>query len=106
MNLTLITSAATIGLFFGILIFVEIGRRIGISRQAREPDAASAAPMLLVPALNAMIDITTTRLVATRNHLALALVSYVVIDLEFPRLGLIRIDAADQLFIELRSGMR
>jgi hypothetical protein len=30
---------------------------------------------------------------------------YVIIDLEFPRLGLIRVDAADQLMIDLRKSM-
>jgi len=30
---------------------------------------------------------------------------FVILDLEFPRLGLIRIDAADQLLIELRQSM-
>ena len=31
---------------------------------------------------------------------------YVIIDLEYPRLGLIRFDAADQALIDLRSSMR
>jgi hypothetical protein len=106
---------------------------------------APAATMLLLPALNDMIDITTTRLMATRTHppailfgllfiLALgcsllagvgmatgqrrnwlhmtafaaitAVTVYVILDLEYPRLGLIRVDAADQLLIELREGMK
>jgi len=101
--------------------------------------------MLLVPALNEMIDITTTREMATRNHPPLAvflllcgaslvgallvgygtspnkdrswfhtvvfaavlsLTVYVILDLEFPRLGLIRVDAADQVLIELRESMK
>lgn len=33
------------------------------------------------------------------------LVVYLVIDLEFPRLGFIRVDAADQVLIELRASM-
>ncbi|HEX5045727.1 MAG TPA: DUF4239 domain-containing protein [Gammaproteobacteria bacterium] len=35
---------------------------------ARTPEASPQATMLLVPALNDMIDITTTRQVATENH--------------------------------------
>ncbi len=35
-----------------------------------------------------------------------SLTFYVIIDLEFPRLGLIRIDQADQLLIDVRSSMR
>ncbi|MFM7785597.1 MAG: DUF4239 domain-containing protein [Gammaproteobacteria bacterium] len=104
------------------------------------PDAAK----LLLPSLNEMIDITTTRQVATRNHPPVAIylmlaglgitaglligyelsgrrhrpwlhilvfgvvmgaTLYVILDLEYPRLGLIRIDGADQVLIDLRSGM-
>ncbi|MGH8027757.1 MAG: hypothetical protein ACREO0_13635 [Pseudoxanthomonas sp.] len=35
---------------------------------AQRPESASQATMLLMPALNAMIDITTTRQMAMRNH--------------------------------------
>ncbi len=36
----------------------------------------------------------------------MSLTFYVILDLEFPRLGVIRIDAADQVLIELRKSMR
>lgn len=111
----------------------------------RRPEAPAQAGMLLLPALNAMIDITTTREMATQNHPPLtiflllgglslvaallvgygmsgnrerdwlhtlafaALVSlavFVITDLEFPRRGLIRIDAADQALVEVRKGMK
>ena len=36
----------------------------------------------------------------------LSLTVYVILDLEFPRLGLIRVDAADQVLIELRESMK
>jgi len=105
--------------------------------------APQPAAMLLLPALNQMIDITTTRLVAMQIHppsivfimlIVLALLSallagysmavsqsrmhmlvfssilaitvYVIIDLEYPRLGLIRIDAADLLLQEVRQSMK
>ena len=110
----------------------------------RQQEAPAQAAMLLLPALNEMIDITTTRAIATQNHPplvvflllgALSLVGallvgydtspnkdrswlhmvvfaaiislavFVIVDLEFPRLGLIRIDAADQALIELRKSM-
>jgi hypothetical protein len=100
---------------------------------------------LVLSSLNAMIDITTTRAMATQTHpptiiyfmlLGLALVSsvlagygmaggtgfsrlhpiafalvltgtvYVILDLEFPRIGLIRIDAVDQLLVDVRKSMR
>lgn len=112
---------------------------------ASRPDATPPATMLLLPALNDMIDITTTRAMATQNHpplvvflllTALTLVGslligydtapnrhrdwlhimvfagimslavFVIIDLEFPRLGLIRVDAVDQAFLDLRDSMR
>jgi len=95
--------------------------------------------------LNEMIDITTTRTVATRNHppsiifqlliaftlicsllagysmsgtssrswfhtllvsLTLSATLYVIFDLEYPRIGLIRIDSADQVLVELRNSLR
>jgi len=103
------------------------------------------AHVLLLPALNAMFDITTTRTEATNHHPpwiifamlgALCLVSsvlagygmaggkshswihiicfaavvaitvHVIIDLEYPRLGLIRVDSADQVLIQLRESMK
>ena len=111
----------------------------------RRPEAPGHAAMLLLPALNAMIDITTTRAVATQNHppliiflllaglslvsamlagfdnsnnkvrnwpymvifaVTMSLTLYVILDLEFPRLGMIRIDAADQTLIELRKSIK
>ena len=107
--------------------------------------APPAATMLLLPALNEMIDITTTRAMATQMHphpaiygmlVGLALASallagyamaggksrswlhiigfpavmavavYLIIDLEFPRLGLARVDAFDQALVELRASMK
>lgn len=108
------------------------------------PGVPTQAAMLMLPALNEMIDITTTRLMATRDHppaiifvllvglslvgalmvgygtsvnrgrtwlhtvafaAILALTIYVIVDLEFPRLGLIRVDSADQALVDLRASM-
>jgi hypothetical protein len=110
----------------------------------RAPGALSAAPILLLPALNEMFDITTTRTMAARTHppaivfamlfalgLASALLAgyamagsrsrgwlhalgfaavmaasvYIILDLEFPRLGLVRVDAFDQALVDLRASM-
>src|SRR4029453_12730529 len=101
--------------------------------------------LLVLPALNAMIDITTTRTMAAQTHppiivyamlvvmmlassllagrpmaagkrrsrihrggfaLTMAFPLYVIVDLEFPRLGLIRVDAYDQLLVDVRGSMR
>ncbi len=103
-----------------------------------------AANMLLLPALNAMFDITTTRTANTRIHpptiifgmLAVAafvssllagygmaggkahswthmicfaavtaIAVYVILDLEFPRFGLIRVSRFDDLLVDLRKTM-
>ena len=111
----------------------------------RMSEAPPAANMLLLPALNQMIDITTTRTMAAQVHppvvifvllfgLALvaallagygmagcksrswihmigfaatmALAVNVIIDIEYPRLGLIRVDAFDQALVELRASMK
>ena len=110
----------------------------------RMSEAPPAANMLLLPALNQMIDITTTRTMAAQVHpplvifvllfgLALvaallagygmaggksrswihmigfaatmALAVNIIIDIEYPRLGLIRVDAFDQALVELRASM-
>ena len=110
----------------------------------RSPEAATGATQVLLPALNAMFDIVTTRKTATRNHPPIAiylllgalclvgallfgyaigpsrnanwlhrlafagitaLAIYVILDLEFPRRGLIRIDGDDQVLIDLRAGL-
>ena len=104
----------------------------------------AAAPMLLLPALNAMFDITTTRTEVSRHHpplvvfgmlgvlalacalfagydmavsgrlnplhsvafaLVLSVTVYVIVDLEYPRIGMIRVDDSDQLLRQLRAGM-
>jgi hypothetical protein len=109
------------------------------------PEVSTQAAMLLLPALNDLIDITTTRAVAMQTHpppiiflllvglslvcsllvgyvmcstrvrswfyllliaTTMSLTIYVILDLEYPRFGLIRVDAADQTLIELREQMR
>jgi hypothetical protein len=111
---------------------------------SRAEGAPPAAPILLLPALNAMIDITTTRTMATLMHppavvfvmlfglalaasllagygmtgskmrswfhmvgfaLVVAVSVYVILDIEYPRLGLIRVDAFDQALVDLRESM-
>ncbi|MBK8534880.1 MAG: DUF4239 domain-containing protein [Candidatus Competibacteraceae bacterium] len=107
--------------------------------------AQPAATMLLLPALNQMFDITTTRTMTTQMHppkiifamlfvltlassllagygmaggksrnwihmggfaLIMAFAIYVILDLEYPRIGLIRVDAFDQVIMDVRAGMK
>jgi len=111
---------------------------------SRAEGAPPAAPILLLPALNAMIDITTTRTMATQMHpptivfamlfglalaasllagygmtgskvrrwfhmlgfaLVMAFAVYVILDIEYPRLGLIQVAAFDQALVDLRASM-
>ena len=108
----------------------------------RKPEASPGAAQVLLPSLNAMFDIVSTRNTSTRSHppfaiylllgvlcavgamlfgysigpsrnpnwlhrLAfagvMALAIYVILDLEFPRRGLIRIDGEDKVLMELRQ---
>ena len=110
-----------------------------------EPGVPPSTPTLVLPALNAMIDIVTTRTTAMNTHppavifgmllglslvgallvgygmagaasrnwvhtigfaLVLAVAVYVILDLDFPRLGLIRVDDFDQALAELRRSMK
>lgn len=105
---------------------------------------AGSAPVVVLPALNAMFDITTTRTEAVRLHpptvifvmlgtlalacalfagydmairqhlnplhsiafaLVLSVTLYVIVDLEYPRLGLIRMADSDQVLVDLRKSM-
>jgi CDP-diglyceride synthetase len=107
-------------------------------------EASPRACSLLLPSLNDMIDITTTRLMATRMHppaaifamlvaltlagallaghamaaskawswmhavafaAAMAVTIYVIVDIEYPRLGFIRVDSADEVLMDLRRSM-
>ena len=107
--------------------------------------SSQACNMLLLPALNSMFDIVTTRTEATKIHpppiifgmivvlsfagallagygmaesksrswvhiLGLAVVMafavYVIMDIEYPRAGLITVAGADQVLVELRESMK
>lgn len=111
---------------------------------SRAPEYQSAR-MLLLPALNEMIDLVATRTVAILSHppklifialavLALAcsgligskcgttrqpgffyilsfaavisLILYLILDLEYPRIGLIRLDQANKILLETRNSMQ
>lgn len=117
----------------------------GAVTATRDDDARSTSRLLVLPSLNEMIDITTTRAAARRMHpdpaifamlgvavLAGALVSgwgmaasgersimhivgfallmtiavYVIVDLEYPRVGFLRIDSFDSLLVDVRAAMK
>ncbi len=108
-------------------------------------EAASPLTAQVIPALNEMFDIAATRNAAAQIHppaiifimlgalalmssllagyamaggrsrswihvigfaLILATTVYVILDLEFPRLGMVRIDSSDRILVELRATMK
>jgi hypothetical protein len=119
----------------------EIWRKsIAACRRESEPYVCG----LLLPALNEMFDIATTRTMAARNHpppivfvllfglavassvlagygmaggrsrgwlhmvgfaTAMSIAVYTILDIEFPRLGLIQVGDFDQALVQLRKGM-
>ena len=115
-----------------------------MASRRRKASPTTVAGMLFLPAVNQMIDITRTRLTATRMHpppivygmlaitaligallagyhmaggkarswlhtigfaLVISATAYVILDIEYPRLGLIRVDAADELLRDVRRQM-
>lgn len=116
-------------------------RAVAATQRADTP----ASPVLVLPALNAMIDITTTQAMAGKLHpppiifamlyvlslatsllagydmssardrhwihvlcfvAAIAFTFYIVLNIEYPRLGIIRIKEFDQPLIELLASMK
>jgi hypothetical protein len=129
----------------------ELDRAVQVQREIwRDVVAALALPgapaaMAVLPPINEMFDLATTRLVAMQLHppavifvmlgstaalaallagygmagrqskrvlhplvfaVVMATAIYVILDLEYPRLGLIRIDAADQILTDVRHAMQ
>jgi hypothetical protein len=105
---------------------------------------AGPAPILVLPALNAMFDIAETRVAVPFHHppliiflmlgvlalvgalllgyemarsrrvsvthtlgfaIVMGMVVFVTLDIEFPRRGFVRLDAADQMLVNLRASM-
>jgi len=125
----------------------KIQQEVWIEAEAatRLPDSHPSSGLLLLPAINNMIDISTTRTMALQLHpprivyallLGLGLICsllagfrmsigqhrswlhilgftvltviivYVMLDVEYPRAGLIRLESADQFLVNLRDHMK
>jgi hypothetical protein len=122
----------------------RLQQEIWAQAMAAEAAAGMKVTSGLLPSLNAMFDLATTRMVATKTHppqimflllaflacasallaghgmsgspvrswlhivgyaAVLALTVYLILDMEFPRMGFIRVDAFDQVLVELRRSM-
>jgi hypothetical protein len=57
-----------ISLLLGMLLLLEMGRRLAIRGRGKDSAKDLDAGKLLLPALNEMIDITTTREMAANLH--------------------------------------
>jgi hypothetical protein len=123
----------------------EIWSRAVRATWRERPDVHRGAHILLLPAINDMIDITTTRSMGARIHpprvifallagvaLVCALLAgrtmgathtisklhlvifvftavftvYTILEIEYPRAGLLRLDAYDQVLVDLRASMK
>jgi len=112
---------------------------------ARQRDADQYAQVIVIPAMNEMINFSTLRVAATQIHpptviyamllvlalaaallagyqqadhkdadwlhklgfaLTVAITVYVILDIEYPRLGFVRLDAIDQVLVDVRAGMK
>jgi hypothetical protein len=117
------------------------GQAVSAVRDAPNPQLAGS----LLPAINEMLDISTTRLAATQMHppaiifgllalvalvcallagyamaggasrswihiigfaAVLSIAVYVIVDLEYPRLGLFKISDFDRMLVDVRASMR
>ena len=124
----------------------ELQRSIWNEVIAALPGVPQSATLMLLPALNEMFDITSSRAIAGQAHtplvilcalavlalfccllagyglagenplgsalrmigfaLIVTLAIFVILDLDYPRVGLIRLDYADQALIDVLAGMR
>ena len=124
----------------------ELQRSIWNEVIAALPGVPQSATLMLLPALNEMFDITSSRAIAAQAHtplvilcalavlalfccllagyglagekphssalrmigfaLIVTLTIFVILDLDYPRVGLIRLDYADQALIDVLAGMR
>jgi len=125
----------------------KIQQEVWIEAEAatRLPDSHPSSGLLLLPAINNMIDISTTRTMALQLHppriiyallfglglicsllagfrmssgqhrswlhilgftVLTVIIVYVMLDVEYPRAGLIRLESADQFLVNLRDHMK
>jgi hypothetical protein len=141
------------GLFVGMLVLLETGRRLGLRRLAQDSEAAQVGFGVVEGAIFALMGLliaftfsgaasrfdTRRQLVVDEANaigtaylrldllagysmaggqpsscwihmlafaVIMAVTVYVILDLEYPRLGLIRVDAVDQVLVDLRDSMR
>ena len=118
MNVAVLSGLVACALFVGMLTLLVQGhrwghRRIAAGRGGGE-DGGGALDDAVFALLGLLIAFTFSRagqasldrvrLVAFSAILSLSV--YVILDLEYPRAGLVRIDSFDRVLLELRESMR
>jgi hypothetical protein len=117
--LLLVAILSGASLFLGMLIASGVWRRLGVAQLTRDPEGLAKPPLvvfLLLAGLGlvgALLVGYGTSTIKDRSWLhtvvfagILSLTVYVIVDLEFPRYGLIRADAAAEVLNDLRKSMR
>jgi uncharacterized membrane protein len=94
MNVILAGTIFAVAMSAGILVLLEIGRRIGVRQLAEEGETASQASVR-----------SRVRSFSIAFAVALSVTAYVIIDLEYPRLGFIQVSDSDQVLVDLRRNM-
>jgi len=93
-------SISSVGLFLGMVVLLEVGRRIGARRLAQDPEGAEAGVGTVRGAVFALLGLLITFTFSGAASV------YVILDIEYPRLGFIRVDAFDRALAELRESMK
>jgi hypothetical protein len=133
MGYTLLAASFVVALFSAMLLLLEVGRRIGARQMVVDPEAvnewianstnrvvaANTHPpfaicavlvgLALVSSLIAGYAMAEAKVRSWLHIVVFAAVItvtiYVIIDLELPRIGFIRLTATDRLLVELRRKM-
>jgi hypothetical protein len=126
MSFTFAALAIAAVLLVAMLVLVDVGRRIGARRLARDTEGARAGVGVVEGSVFGLLGLLLAFTFSgaasrfdgmaggrTRNWIhmmgyaaTIAVAIYVILDLEYPRLGLIRVDQFDQALVELRASMK
>ena len=85
------TSLFAVALLICMLLLLEVGRRVGRRRMEQDTEGARAELGAVDGAVFALLGL---------------LIAFTFLDMEFPRFGLIRVDAFDQALIDVRASMQ
>jgi hypothetical protein len=114
MHPIILAVALSSALFAGVLVCLELGYRLGKKEGADDPAAARAGVGAVEGALFGLLGLLAGQGMSAgkrrlSHYLLFATVTattmYLIFDLEYPRFGLIRVEADDQVLHDLRASM-